>query len=64
MNAGYRFDPTFSFFVGPGYYQYAIAPSPSGKNAQLPHTTFTRILRSSFWAALFIPTWSADLAVF
>jgi hypothetical protein len=55
INIGYRFDPTFSFFIGTGYYQYGIAPSPGGQNAQLSYIPLTGILRFSFGEGPFHP---------
>ncbi len=55
INVGYRFDNTFSFFVGTGYYQYGIAPSPGGQNAQLSYIPLTGILRFTFGGGFFRP---------
>ncbi len=55
INIGYRFNKDFSFFVGTGYYQYGIAPSPGGQNAQLSYIPLIAILRFTFGEGLFHP---------
>jgi hypothetical protein len=55
INIGYRFDSVFSFLVGTGYYQYGIAPSLGGQNAQLSYIPLTGILRFTFGEGFFRP---------